>query len=276
MTIRTMIVDDEPPAREGIRLRLQGQPDIELVGEYGSAREAVAAIRENAPDLLFLDVHMPGISGIEMMHEIGPDVVPAVILVTAYEEHAVEAFEVSVVDYVLKPIDTARFWTAFDRARTHLQRVRALHLSRRIKHLIENEQAGGARPSTRPDEAAAPPPPYRTRYLVCGGTGEKLVSVDEIDWIEASGDYVKLHDGHDYHLVRTRLTQVESELDPRLFCRVHRGAMVRFDRVDEIVPIDHGDAEIRLKDGTVLRLSRGYRDHFRRALSMSSRPTDGG
>ncbi|RPI02289.1 MAG: response regulator, partial [Zetaproteobacteria bacterium] len=103
MTIRTMIVDDEPPAREGIRLRLQGQPDIELVGEYGSAREAVAAIRENAPDLLFLDVHMPGISGIEMMHEIGPDVVPAVILVTAYEEHAVEAFEVSVVDYVLKP-----------------------------------------------------------------------------------------------------------------------------------------------------------------------------
>lgn len=276
MTIRTMVVDDEPPAREGIRLRLQGQPDIELVGEYGTAREAIAAIQENAPDLLFLDVHMPGISGIEMLHEIGPDLVPAVILVTAYEEHAVEAFELSVVDYVLKPIDTLRFGAALDRARTHLQRVHALRLSRQIRHLIEHEQGAGIEPSLRSAAEDAPQTAYRTRFLVSGGVGEKLVGVDEIDWIEASGDYVKLHGGKDYHLLRSPLTQVESELDPRLYCRVHRGAMVRFDRIDEIVPIDHGDAEIRLKDGTVLRLSRGYREQFRRALSRSSRPAGGG
>ena len=275
MTIRAMIVDDEPPAREGIRLRLQGQPDVELVGEYGSAREAIAAIGEERPDLLFLDVHMPGVSGIEMLHEIGSDVVPAVILVTAYEEHAVEAFEVSVVDYVLKPIDTVRFGVALDRARTHLQRVRALRLSQQIRHLIEDERATTVEPSTRSVNEAALPPTFRARYLVSGGAGEKLVTVDEIDWIEASGDYVKLHDGQDYHLVRTALAQVESELDPRIFCRIHRGSMVRFDRIDEIVPIDHGDAEIRLKDGTVLRLSRGYREHFRRALNMSSQPADG-
>ena len=109
MKIRTMIVDDEPPAREGIRLRLDGEEDIEVVGEYGSARAAMTAIEEDLPDLLFLDVQMPGMTGIEMVQAIGPDRVPAVILVTAYEEHALEAFEVSVVDYVLKPIDTDRF-----------------------------------------------------------------------------------------------------------------------------------------------------------------------
>jgi two-component system LytT family response regulator len=225
---------------------------------------------EMNPDLLFLDVQMPGKSGIDMLHEIGPDRVPAVILVTAYEEHALDAFEVSVVDYVLKPIDTDRFRTALDRARVRLERVEAVRLSGQIRSLIETTDS---RPATGPpaDEGATTAKPaYIARFLVSDGDGERPLSVAEVEWIEAAGDYVRLHVGTDYHLVRDSMSHLEEVLDPRLFGRIHRGAIVRFDRVQEISPTHHGDAEVRLKDGTVLRLSRSYRDAFRKALSTSA------
>jgi len=269
MTIRVMIVDDEPPAREGIRLRLQSESDMEVVGEYGAAHEAMAALEELDPDLLFLDVHMPGMSGIQMMREIGPDRIPAVILVTAFEEHALDAFEVHVVDYILKPIDTGRFRTALERARVRLDRVRAVELSGQIRELMET----AAPPAPRaPDHDGTPQPahqPYISRFLVSDGGSERPLSVSDVDWIEAAGDYVRLHVGPKYHLVRDSMTRLERALDPALFGRIHRGAIVRFDRVSEIVSIHHGDADVQLKDGTVLRMSRSYRDQFRQALGKA-------
>ncbi len=263
-----MIVDDEPLAREGIRLRLASESDIEVVGEHGSAREAMEALDGVDPDLLFLDVQMPGMTGIEMLHEIGPDRIPAVILVTAFEEHALDAFEVSVVDYVLKPIDTDRFRTALGRARTRLERVRAVDLSGRIKDLLDSNEGAVA------TAAADPTPPvkqYLTRFLVSNGAGERLVETSQIDWIESAGDYARLHEGDTYHLVRASMTQLEKDLDPTRFCRIHRGTIVQFDRIDEIVPIQHGDAEVRLKQGVSLRLSRSYREKFRLSLSTASK-----
>lgn len=271
MKIRALIVDDEPPAREGIRLRLAGESDIEIVGECGSARAAMEVMDELAPDLLFLDVQMPGMSGIEMLHAIGEDRVPAVILVTAYEEHALEAFEVSVVDYILKPIDTDRFTLAIDRARTRLDRVRAVELSGQIKNLIDSAEPAAAPQS--PVEAHPPetPPDHLSRFLISDGDSERPLRVGDIDWIEAAGDYVRLHEGGSYHLHRASMNQLEKQLDPRLFGRVHRSAIVRFDRVDEIVPVHHGDAEIHLTNGATVRLSRSYRDRFRSALGTARR-----
>jgi two-component system LytT family response regulator len=266
MTIRAIIVDDEPPAREGIRLRLQSEPDIEVVGEYGTAGEAMAALGELDPDLIFLDVQMTGMTGIQMLREIGPNRGPAVILVTAFEEHALDAFEVNVVDYILKPIDTGRFRKALERARVHLERVRAVELSGRIRRLMETvespvvgtpAQEGSAKPTRRE---------YISRFLVSDGARERPLSVSEVEWIEAAGDYVRLHVGSEYHLVRISMARLEEALDPAVFGRIHRGAIVRFDCVREIVPIHHGDAEVHLEGGTVLKLSRSYRDAFREAL----------
>lgn len=269
-----MIVDDEPPAREGIRLRLAGEEDIEVVGEYGSARAAMAAIEDVSPDLLFLDVQMPGMTGIEMLQTIGPDRVPAVILVTAYEKHALEAFEVNVVDYILKPIDTDRFRLALDRARIRLERVRAVEISGQIKTLIgATEQSP---PPVSEDRGGSGSSDYITRFLVADGDGERPIPTAVVDWIEAAGDYVRLHQGVTYHLVRASMTQLEASLDPGVFGRAHRSAIVRFDRIDEIVPFHHGDAEIRLVGGAVVRLSRSYRDCFRRALGTAKRRSRSG
>lgn len=271
MKIRTLIVDDEPPAREGIRLRLTGEVDIEIVGECGSARAAMAAIDDFAPDLLFLDVQMPGMSGIEMLHSIGEDRVPAVILVTAYEEHALEAFEVSVVDYILKPIDTDRFKNALDRARVRLERVRAVEISGQIKDLIGDSGASASTQEVSEAGNRVASPDYISHFLVADGEGERPVPTSDVDWIEAAGDYVRLHEGATYHLLRTSMAQLEVSLDSRVFGRAHRSAIVRFDRIDEIISMHHGDAEIRLAGGATVRLSRSYRDRFRQALATARR-----
>lgn len=269
MTIRTVIVDDEPLAREGIRLRLASETDIEIVGDFGSAREAMANLDQANPDLLFLDVQMPGKTGIQMLHEIGPDRVPAVILVTAFEEHALDAFELSVVDYILKPIETDRFLVALDRARVRLERVQAVQLTGQIQNLIETVAPAAGDTLRQDDDALPPSKSYISRFLVSDGAGERPLSVSEVSWIEAAGDYVRLHVGPNYHLVRDSMNNLESALDPYFFGRIHRGAIIRFDHVREIVPTQHGDAEVYLIDGTRLKLSRSHREQFRRALGSS-------
>ena len=264
-----MIVDDEPPAREGIRLRLEPEPDVEIVGEYGSATEAMSAIAIEKPDLLFLDVQMPGVDGIEMLRRIGPELVPAVILVTAYEKYALDAFEVNVVDYILKPIQEDRVQVALDRARIRLSRLKAVEVSGHLRELVADLDAAANQEFRAPAEATDHRLAYLSRFLVSTESGEVPVSVSAVDWIEAAGDYVRLHEGKTYHLVRTSMSHLEQTLDPCLFGRIHRGTIVRFDRVREIVQIHHGDAEVHLKDDTVLRLSRGYRDRFREALERT-------
>ena len=188
------------------------------------------------------------------------------ILVTAFEEHALDAFEVNVVDYILKPIDTRRFRTALERARVHLERVRAVELSDQIRRLVESGESLVLEPAAEDGSAAPIRREYIRRFLVSDGVGERPLSVSEVEWIEAAGDYVRLHVGSKYYLVRVSMAHLEEALDPCAFGRIHRGAIVRLESVRGIVPIHHGDAEVHLKNGTVLKLSRSYRDAFRQAL----------
>jgi len=266
MTIRAMIVDDEPLALEGIRLRLASEPDISIVGEYSSAKAAAAAIAREAPDLLFLDIQMPHVGGLDLLRHIGPERVPAVILVTAHGEHALEAYEVSVVDYVLKPIDDERFRLALRRARRRLQEVQAVRVGARLRELI-GQLDSPADAGIRAREATATGGrAFLTRFIVTSAGREVPVPVGAVDWIEASGDYVRLHCADKSHLVRSRMGELESTLDPRQFGRIHRGAIVRFDRVRELRSTSHGEYEVLTTTGAVLQLSRTYRDAFKEGL----------
>jgi len=266
MMIRTMIVDDEPLAREGIRLRLVSEPDISIVGEFGSAKAAAAAIARNAPDLLFLDIQMPQVGGLDLLRQIGPDRVPAVILVTAHGEHALEAYEVSVVDYVLKPIDDERFRLALQRARRRLREVQAVRVGARLRELVGQLESPAAAGIQGREATGVGGPAFLTRFIVTSARREVPVPVAAVDWVEAAGDYVRLHCGDKSHLVRGRMGELESTLDPRQFGRIHRGAIVRFDRVRELRPTGHGEYEVVLTTGVVLQLSRTYRDAFKEGL----------
>jgi len=274
MKIRTVIVDDEPLAREGIRLRLADEPDIVVVGEYDSAEQAAKALDRDRPDLLFLDIEMPGESGSEMLRRLGPERVPAVVLVTAHDEHALDAFEVSVVDYLLKPIVEARFHLALSRVRRRLEEHRALGVRERLRELVgqfeearlPSFQGGGLEPTE--------PAKNLTRFLVRTGGREHPVPIGAVDWIEAAGDYARLHCSGNTYLVRQTLTALDQGLDPRVFGRIHRSALVRFDRVASLVAEGHGDWEVRLIDGTRLRLSRTHRDAFRQALAHAGITTE--
>jgi two-component system LytT family response regulator len=262
MMIRTIIVDDEPLAREGIRLRLTSEPDISIVGEYGSAKAAAAAIAHDAPDLLFLDIQMPHISGLGLLRQVGPERVPAVILVTAHGEHALEAYEVSVVDYVLKPIDDERFRVALDRARRRLREVQAVRVGARLRELVGQLESPAGAGGQGLGATGAGGRAFLTRFIVTSARREVPVPVGAVDWIEAAGDYVRLHCGDKSLLVRGRMSDLESTLDPRQFGRIHRGAIVRFDRVRELRPTGHGEYELFMTTGAVLQLSRTYRDTF--------------
>jgi two-component system LytT family response regulator len=266
MMIRTMIVDDEPLAREGIRLRLASEPDISIVGEYGSAKAAAAAIAREAPDLLFLDIQMPQVGGLDLLRQVGPERVPAVILVTAHGEHALEAYEVSVVDYVLKPIADDRFRVALQRARRRLREGQAVRVGAQLRELVgqlesSSDSEGHERGVTDTGGRA-----FLTRFIVTSAGREVPVPVGAVDWIEAAGDYVKLHCGDKSLLVRGRMANLEGTLDPRHFGRIHRGAIARFDRVRELRPTGHGEYEVFLTTGAVLQLSRTYRDTFKKGL----------
>ncbi|HEX7118234.1 MAG TPA: LytTR family DNA-binding domain-containing protein [Longimicrobiales bacterium] len=250
--IRVLIVDDEPPARAKVRRFLAADPEIEVVGEAGSGVEAVEAVAALAPDLVFLDVQMPGLDGFGVLDALGAGAVPDVVFVTAYDEYAVRAFEVHAVDYLLKPVGPDRFQRALGRAKA---RVRARRdgaddgLDRRLREVLEQVRAR---------------PAYLERLLVPDGARSVLLDVDRIDWIEAERNYVRLHVGAASHLLRGTLAALEARLDPARFIRIHRSHIVNADRVREIHPWSHGDQLVVLRDGTELTLSRRYRDRLSR------------
>ncbi len=271
MKIRAMIVDDEPLAREGIRLRLATEADVEVVGEHATALEAIDAIAREAPDLLFLDVQMPGMNGLQMLRRIGPDRVPAVVLVTAHEEHALAAFDASVTDYLLKPVDQERFTRALERSRARLRTIRAMTVVSQLRDLVGPLVDHEAEPQPASLPESEPRAPGQLSFLlVPTASGEQLVRVSEVDWIEATRDYVTLHCGGRRHLLLETISGLERLLDPQSFCRIHRSTIVRLDRVRELRRTMHGDAEVLLEDGSRLRVSRSYRERFREAL-LSSR-----
>ena len=236
--LRALVADDEPLARETVRLLLDGVADVELAWEAADGRQAVDAIRGFRPDLVFLDVQMPHLDGFGVVEAVGPEAMPATVFTTAFDDHALRAFDAAAVDYLVKPYDDARFARALDRARTLCGRDHAVPL----RALLDERQ--------RPEPA--------DRLLVRSGTRLVVVQTAAVDWAEAAGDYVALHVGPQTHLLRETLTGLEDRLDGRQFVRVHRSAIVQVDRVRDVTLTAAGDARVRLRDGTEVRASRRY------------------
>lgn len=248
--LRVLIVDDEPPARERIRGLLADSRDIAIIGECESGLEAVSAIRELAPDLVFLDVQMPGLDGFGVLDALQGERLPALVFVTAYDAYAVRAFEVHALDYLLKPFDRDRFEATLERARHTLSGS------------IGEAMASVAVPLAE-GELDRPP----LRRLLGRREGRLIVlRVPEIDYIGSAANYVSLHVGKEHFLVRETLQSLEGRLDPDQFIRIHRSTIVNLDRVQEIEPYFHGDYIVRLRDGQRLTLSRTYRERVQRHL----------
>ncbi|HET7229109.1 MAG TPA: LytTR family DNA-binding domain-containing protein [Longimicrobium sp.] len=255
--MRVLVADDEPLARRRVlRLLREHDDEVDVVAVCESGTQAVEAIRETRPDLVFLDVQMPELDGFEVLEQLGGEL-PAVIFVTAHDRYALRAFEVHALDYLLKPFDAERFHRALEHGRARVEN-RSGEAGNRLAALIDQlARDRGADPA-----AAVPAAPAR-RYLdwvmvKVRGKVEFLRTAD-IDWIEAEGNYVRLHAGKKRYLVREKIGTLEERLDPDRFLRVHRSAMVQLDRVAELHPMAAGDGILLLRDGTEVRLSRGFR-----------------
>ena len=242
MTLRVLVVDDEPLARSGVRARLATHADVSVVGECADGEAALAAMRELRPDLVLIDVQMPGISGLDALERLSPPERPLAILLTAHAQFALRAFAVRALDYLLKPIDEDRFADALDRARQALA------------------------PRLRDSSVVDAAPAYASRFEARLGQRVQLVDAAQVDWIEAQGDYAALHVGERLHLLREPLHKLALRLDPAQFARIHRSVIVRLDRVAEVRALSNRDCLLRLRDGTPLRASRTYVDALRAAL----------
>ncbi len=253
--IRTLIVDDEPLARDKIRMFLERDPEIEIIGECVDGVHAVASIEESSPDLVFLDIQMPGKDGFEVLKTVGVDRVAAVIFVTAYDEHALRAFEFHALDYLLKPFAANRFQDALARAKTQLLTEPQEPFKKQLMTLL-----GSVDGDTR----------YIRRLVVKTGGRIVFLKMEEIDWIEAAGNYLALHVGTMSHLIRETMNDLESRIDPAQFLRIHRSTIVNIDRIREMQPLFHGDFTVILTNGTRLMLSRNYRSRFPRHLGKLS------
>jgi two-component system, LytTR family, response regulator len=252
MSIRVVIVDDEELARRGVRTRLEKLDDVDIVAECKNGREAVECIRRDSPDLVFLDVQMPGKSGFDVIESIGAHSFPYVIFLTAHDKYATRAFDVRALDYLLKPIDDERFHIALSRARDSLSRDREHDLSNRLSRLVND-----IRTASRPSPPTASGGDHR--IMVRSGGRVMFVKVEEIDWVEAAGDYVSIHSGKKSWLLRETISALEKRLTPYGFARIHRSTIVQLRRVSELRTLDNGEYLVLLADGTQLRLSRNYR-----------------
>ena len=245
--IRTLIIDDVQLARERLKRCLGEEPGVEVVGECDNGERAVAAIRGFRPDLIFLDVQMPALDGFGVLEALGGEGLPAVIFVTAYNEYAIQAFEVNALDYLLKPVDCKRLHKAVGRVRSQAAPPPAENFDERFRALIEDIKS---------------PPRYLKRLTIRQAGRTLLLPTDEVDWVETYGNYLKVHAGRESHLIRGTMQQLEAKLDPEKFVRVHRSALVNIERVKEIYPRSNGDQDLVLHDGRQLILSRNYRDKF--------------
>ena len=245
MKIKTLIVDDEPLARDRIRVLLNGEPDMEIVGECASADEAFAVIQKRAPDLLFLDIQMPEADGFELLRRIGGESLPVVIFVTAYDNHAVKAFEIHALDYLLKPFKQTRFKEALDRARRCIEDRQTDAASTRLLQMLSERGAATT---------------HLSRLAVKEKDRVLFVKTELVDWIESAGNYILLHAGKETHIVRNTLTALETRLDSGKFLRISRSVLVNLDRVKEVQALCKGEHVIVLQDGKQLSMTRGIRE----------------
>ena len=244
--IRAVIVDDEPLARTRIRDLLAEHGEVEVVGEAGNGRDAVELVRAASPDLLFLDVQMPEMDGFAVLRKLRSGRIPVTIFITAYDDHAVRAFEFCAIDYLLKPFKRARFFEALERARHAASRDHTETMMTRALALLERVGS--------PDQQV-------DRIPVKVGQNIHLVRSESIDWIGAEGNYVRLHVGAKSYLLRVTMSAIAKTLDPRLFLRIHRGTIVNVERIRELQSWFNRDYKVILVDGTELILSRSYRKH---------------
>jgi two-component system LytT family response regulator len=265
MKLRTLLVDHEPLSRDRIARMLADEPDVEVVGECAGGAAAVEAIRALDPDLVLMDVQMPGMDGFEVLRQVAPRA-PRTVFVTAHDRHALRAFEVHAVDFLLKPFSADRLREAIRRAARQSPGARR-EAEQRLEELLErlgrDQRALGRRIPAAPERPAE----YPARLLVKKGERMVLVPVERVDWLEAEGNYVRLHAGTERHLVRATMNGMEKLLDPRRFLRIHRSTIVNLDRVREVKPWFAGDCIVLLEDGKELRLSRRYRDRLDRLVA---------
>jgi two-component system, LytTR family, response regulator len=251
MNIRTLIVDDEPLARKRIRRFLSREPDISLIEECGCGREAIKIIEETSPDFLFLDVQMPEINGFEVLQSIKLERMPVVIFITAYDQHALKAFEFHALDYLLKPFKQDRFKSALERAKAQLANASSAHEANTgLETFIRKFQAQQS---------------YLTRFLVKSSNRVVFIKAAEVDWIESAANYALLHVNDKTHLVRETMQALEAKLCPNMFQRISRSVIVNLERVKELQPMGKGQYVIILTNGKQLSMSRGIRD-FQNAL----------
>jgi len=243
--IRALIADDEALARKFIRRMLKDNHDVEIVGECSNGKDAIAMIRKQNPDVVFLDVQMPEMDGFAVLESIGVDQLPEIIFTTAYEQYAIRAFELHALDYLLKPFDQARFKDAIQHAKARFRSQRQKDGRLQMSALLESIKNK---------------PQYLERLVIKTGGRITFLSTDEINWIEADDKYVHLHTGKVSPMVRQTLNAMEAQLDPRKFSRIHRSAIVNVERIKELQPLFSGEHSILLEDGTKLTLSRSYKD----------------
>jgi two-component system LytT family response regulator len=242
--IRAVIVDDEPLARRRIRRMLAADTEIEIIEDCSNGREAIKAIGKQTPDLVFLDVQMPEVDGFAVLQSISPEKMPLVIFVTAFDRYAIKAFEVYALDYLLKPFDRHRFEKSLQRAKSRLMSERAGDLGQRALSLLEELKARSS---------------HIERLVIKSGGRAFFLKIDEIDWIEAEGKYVRLHVGKESYLLREAISSLEAQLDPKRFPRIHRSSIVNIERIRELQPWFHNEYRVILRDGTELMLSRSFR-----------------
>ena len=245
--IRVLIVDDEPLAREGVRLHLAREAGVVIAGEAPDGRRAVAMINSMKPDLVLLDVQMPLLDGFEVVESVAATYLPTIVFVTAYDQYAIKAFDVHAVDYLLKPFTLERFQAAMRKAREEIAARGTLDSRQRLLQLIA-DRAG--------------PSAHLQRFVIRSGEGYELVPAADVVSFEAQGNYVRLRTEGGQHLLRITMAELEKRLDPQRFARIHRSTMVSIDRIKEITPAWHGDFEVLLADGQRLRLSRNFRERL--------------
>jgi len=248
MPFTTLIVDDEPLAREGLRLLLSQDPEILAIQEARDGREAVASIRNARPDLVLLDVQMPEMDGFSVVREVGAELMPAVVFVTAHDQYAIQAFEINAIDYLLKPVTEERFRKALARAKARLTLKPADEAGRQILSLLET---------------IATPRRYLKRVAVRAAGKTVFVDVEEVEWMEAAENYVQLHAGKTGHLLHVAMNTLEKSLDPDMFLRIHRSVIVNVRRIRELQPAMHGEYVITLENGVRLQSGRMYNEKLR-------------
>jgi two-component system LytT family response regulator len=260
-TIRVLIADDEALARDRIADLLVHEINVAIVGTASTGLEATDAIRTLNPDLVFLDVQMPGRTGLEVIDDIGAEKMPATIFVTAFDKFALNAFDRAAVDYLVKPFDDERFAQAFRRARKMIELEQVQEVTQRLLSLLHE-------PSTE-TPPATPKPDYLERISVESRGQVRVVPVDKVDYITADGPYAELHVGDRVFAIRERMQMLEERLDPAVFFRIHRSAIIRLDRIDTLLRHPGGDYGVRLKNGTELSLSRGRRDELEQKMGIA-------